>query len=234
MVQLSLSVGYYDRTLPILTGLVKPEGIELSLPPLQPGGSMGSPEADVYELPLPAMVIQRARRDTHVGLAIFPKRTFFQQLILTREDAPIERFEDFRGKSVGLLNWYQHAMGVWLRGHLQDAYGIAHEEMRWYTQRPTLYPLPETSRVSVTILPPERNQVEMLLEGDLDVLVHESAHRFLQQQSGLRRAFPDYRERESAYFQATGCFPINHTLCIRREIVEEHPWVAASLLRAFE
>src|SRR5437868_220409 len=98
--RLSLSCGYYDRTLPLLLGLVKPDGIDLDLPPLRPGSSMGSPEADVFELPLAAMIIQRARRDTHVGLAIFPKRTFFHQLILTRRDRPIERLEDLRGKNV--------------------------------------------------------------------------------------------------------------------------------------
>jgi len=232
--RLSLSCGYYDRTVPLLAGLVKPEGIDLDLPPLQPGGGMGSPDADVYEMPAAAMIIRRARTNSHIGVAVFPKRTFFQQLILTRRDAPLERFEDLRGKNVGLLNWYQHAMGIWTRGHLQDAYGIAPEEMRWFTQREMPYPLAESSPVQITVLPPEVDQVQMLLDGRIDVLIHESAHRFLRQHPRLRRMFPDHREGEIAYFRQTGCFPINHTLCVRREIIESHPWVAGALLRAFE
>jgi len=87
--------------------------------------------------------------------------------------------------------------------------------------------------VSIT-MDGERSQVQMLLDGELDVLIHEQAHRFLKEEPRLRRAFPDYRDREAAYFQNGGCFPINHTLFIRREIVEANPWVAGSLLRAFE
>jgi 4,5-dihydroxyphthalate decarboxylase len=231
--RLSASLGYYDRTLPILTGLVQPEGIELALPPIRPGNTMGSPEADLYEMPVPAFIIRRARVDSHVGLPIFPKRTFFQQLLLTRRDAPVERFEDLRGRNVGLMNWYQHTIGVWLRGHLTDAYGIRPEELRWFTQRETAYPLEPSQSVSITVRP-ESDQVQMLLDGEIDVLLQEQAHRILREQPSLRRVFPDFKERETAYFRATGCFPPNHMLCIRREILEANPWVAGSLLRAYE
>ena len=48
--KLSISCGSYDRTLPLLDGRVKPEGIELVIvPTLRPGSPMGSPDADMYE-----------------------------------------------------------------------------------------------------------------------------------------------------------------------------------------
>jgi 4,5-dihydroxyphthalate decarboxylase len=36
------------------------------------------------------------------------------------------------------------------------------------------------------------------------------------------------------YYRRTGIFPIMHITAIKREIVEQHPWVPASLQRAFQ
>jgi 4,5-dihydroxyphthalate decarboxylase len=39
---------------------------------------------------------------------------------------------------------------------------------------------------------------------------------------------------EIAYFEKTGIFPIMHTVLVRKDIVEAHPWVARNLLTAFQ
>jgi 4,5-dihydroxyphthalate decarboxylase len=234
MVRLSLSCGVYDRTLPLLLGLVKPEGIDLELPPLELGRGMGAPEADVYEMPAPGFIIRRAREDTHRALTTFVRRTFFHQLILIREDSDIRGLADLRGKRVGIMNWYQHAMGVWLRGHLQEAFGIAPEEIAWTTDRPNAFPMPDSSRAQIAIKPQDVTQPELLVRGELDAIVHEQAHRFLAEHPSLRRLFPNHRDHEAAYYRETGCFPLVHTLVIRKEIVAAHPWAAGSLVRAFE
>ena len=50
----------------------------------------------------------------------------------------------------------------------------------------------------------------------------------------IARLFPDYVERERAYFQETGIFPIMHVTTIKQEIVDRYPWVPMMLCRAFE
>jgi 4,5-dihydroxyphthalate decarboxylase len=234
MVRLSLSCGVYDRTLPLLLGMVTPEGIELDVGPLALGRSMGSPDADVYEMPVVGMIMRRAREDNHRALPIYPKRTFFHQLVLTREDSKLSSLGDLRGKRVGIMNWYQHAMGVWLRGHLQEGYGIRPEEIVWTTDRANAYPMPETSKVQINLTPEGTNQVELLLKGELDAIVHEHAHHFLTEHAGLRRLLPDHRGHEATYYHETQCFPINHVLVIRKELAEAEPAIADALLRAFE
>jgi 4,5-dihydroxyphthalate decarboxylase len=50
----------------------------------------------------------------------------------------------------------------------------------------------------------------------------------------IARLFPDFRAVEKAYFKKTGIFPIMHVIGVRRSLVEAHPWLGASLYKAFE
>jgi 4,5-dihydroxyphthalate decarboxylase len=120
-----------------------------------------------------------------------------------------------------------------LRGHLQEAHGIAPEEVDWTTERPNVFPMPDGAKVRIAIRPENTTLIELLVRGELDAVVHEQAHTFLAQQPSLRRLLPDHRVVETDYYRATGCFPAVHGLVIRREIVAEHPWVPESLIQAF-
>jgi 4,5-dihydroxyphthalate decarboxylase len=233
-VRISLSCGYYDRTIPILGGAVQPEGVELVLPPFKPGAGMGDPEADLYELPLPTLALHRLQSDTHIGIPVFPTRRFFQQLIVTRRDSPIQRLEELRGKRVGVMRWYQHGTAVWLRGYLSDVHDISPSEIAWFAEEPSLYDRDEATGAPITYIGKDRSVLDMLLAGQLDAVVHEWTHQWLGTYPQLRRLLPNHKEAEAAYFKETGCFPIIHALFIRREIVDQNPWVPGSLVRAFD
>ncbi len=195
---------------------------------------MGTPEADVYEMPIVAHIIYRTRIHTHTGIAAITKRNFFQQLVITHRDSAIRTLEDLRGKRVAQMGWYQHSMAVWLRGHLSDRFGIDPSEISWFTERPSLYDLDESAKAPITVVQDGRSHLQLLLDGDVDALIHEAAHQYVTRHLELRRVLSNYKEEETTYFRETDCFPLNHALVIRREIVDEHPWVAGSLLRAFD
>jgi 4,5-dihydroxyphthalate decarboxylase len=179
------------------------------------------------------MIIQRARTDTHRAIAVFPKRTFFHQLLMVRTDSPLHGLEELRGARIGLMNWYQHAMGVWLRGHLRERFGIMPEELEWTTERAMSYPLTGPGQPAIKVIQGEPTLVQRLEAGEIDLFVHENARRILAEHPSLRRLIPDHKEAETAYYAATGTVPLNHVLCIRKEIVARDPWVARSLVDAF-
>ena len=57
---------------------------------------------------------------------------------------------------------------------------------------------------------------------------------FLAQKPHIRRLFPDYKQAEKDYYARTGIFPIMHTLAMRKDVYERHPWAAKSLYDAFK
>jgi 4,5-dihydroxyphthalate decarboxylase len=49
----------------------------------------------------------------------------------------------------------------------------------------------------------------------------------------VSRLFPDYRAAERDYYRKTGIFPIMHAVGVRRDVHDKHPWLAASIYKAF-
>jgi len=75
----------------------------------------------------------------------------------------------------------------------------------------------------------------MLIDGEIDAAL--SAHApdcFEHGHPDIVRLFPDYMAVEADYYRATGIFPIMHVIAIKRATVDAHPWIAMSLLKAFE
>ena len=49
----------------------------------------------------------------------------------------------------------------------------------------------------------------------------------------IQRMFADHAAQEKDYYRRTRIFPIMHLVVLRRDIYEQHPFVATSLYRAF-
>jgi 4,5-dihydroxyphthalate decarboxylase len=81
----------------------------------------------------------------------------------------------------------------------------------------------------------DRSLNEMLLAGDLDAVMSAHPPRAFEDGSGeIVRLLPDFLQREEEYWRGTGVGPIMHVIAIRAATLRAHPWVAASLYRAFE
>jgi len=81
---------------------------------------------------------------------------------------------------------------------------------------------------------PNQTLSEMLADGELDGLyAPRTPSTFVSRPKDVRRLFQDYAEVERAYYSRTKIFPIMHVVVIRRDIYQDHPWVAQSLYKAF-
>ncbi len=48
-----------------------------------------------------------------------------------------------------------------------------------------------------------------------------------------RAPVPDFKQTEIEYYGRTGIFPVMHTIAMRRDVWEAHPWAARALHKAF-
>ncbi|HET6153973.1 MAG TPA: hypothetical protein VFE15_13550 [Marmoricola sp.] len=191
-------------------------------------------EFDVSEVSFGAFLSIHARRPgDFVAIPAFPHRRFRHSFVFVGEKSPISSITDLNGKRIGLRTWTNSA-GVWTRGILQDQNGLDLRSVEWVIQDADtagMENLPEGFPISQ--VEPGRSVVEMTCSGEIDALIYPETPDVLGAPGGLRRLFEDPRWAEIDYFKATGIFPIMHTVALRREIVEENPWLPYETLRAF-
>ena len=240
-----------DRTAYVLNGRVQPAGITLLTTPLHASEmfwrQLKFAEFDVSEMSVSSLVIATSNGNTDwVALPIFSMRHFFHTTILVRNDAGIEQPADLRGKRIGVPE-YQQTWAVWSRGILADEFGVQPSDMTWYMER-----TPEQSHggatgftappgVELHYIPRRTNMGEMMVNGELDAtLLYLTSTNLidrsridLEARSDIRTLFPDPAAEAKRFYAKTGLYPINHTVVVRRSVLEKHPWVALNIYDAF-
>ncbi len=137
---------------------------------------------------------------------------------------------------------------------MQAEYGLKPEDMIWYQERGEHFSHTGASKEAGLILPPNiklnHTKVDfnaMFLKGELDATMSLNLRMTKGLVSGVDRnrvdlsgnpdivtLFPDPRQEAIRFFKKTGIFPPHHVTVVRESILEEHPWVAISLMEAFE
>ena len=239
-VPVTLACGAYDRTLPLALGNVRPQGIDLTYLPMQPEEVFWRmtrhAEFDAAEMSMSSYLVRRSRDDDAlVAIPVFTSRMFRHSCVWVNADSGVERPEDLKGKRMGVPE-YQVTAVVWIRGFLEDDYGVAPSDMHWFQGgliQPGRVEKLAVSPPGVDIKPisPDRTLSDMLASGELDALMAPRAPSTYDGKR-VRRLFPDFRAVEADYYRRTGIFPIMHAVAIRRDLLHQYPWVARSLYDA--
>lgn len=236
--QLTLACGDYDRTHALADGSVQPEGIELNFVPLSAGEifwrMLRHEEFDVSELSLSAYLLGLSRGDTRfVAIPVFPLRMFRHEHFWVNTEAGIEKPKDLKGKRVGIPEYHMTAL-LYIRGMLQHDYGVLPEDITWLRSRIERVTLQLLPNIRIEDIGPDRALGRMLEQGEVDAAAGTRPPRGLQRSSAhVRRLFGNVREVQLDYFRRTGIFPIMHVVAMRRELYEQHRWMAQSLCKAF-
>ena len=242
--RLSLACSDYDRTLALKDGTVGPEGIELTYLTLPVEETffrmLRHREFDAAEMSLSSYTLSLLGEDPWlVAVPVFPSRAFRHSGVFVSRAGGVERPEDLPGKVVGVPE-YQVTAAVWIRGILAEHYDVPVESVSYRTgglqvaEREEKLPLDLPDGVDVRPLGGGRSLSEALTAGEIDALYTPRApSSWVRRDPGVRRLWPDAATAEAAYFAETGIFPIMHTLVVRRELQERHPWLARSLYKAF-
>jgi 4,5-dihydroxyphthalate decarboxylase len=236
---LSLTCGDYEITRPLAQGLVEPDGIELTV--LTDPASRDrhwrlarNAECDLGEFNACAYFMARERGHPYIALPIYPHRRFRHGFVFINTGKGITQASDLRGGRIGCYGGFQPAACVWLRGLLEEFFGLPHREVTWVVPPLPEIPFTPPQGLKIEVLPQGQSLDDMLAQGEIDAMLAPSFPApFLRGDKRVARLFPDFKAREIAYYRQTGIFPIMHLLMIRESIVERHPWVAANLAYAF-
>ena len=241
--KLTMACGPYDRTDALRDGSARPQGIDLNYLAIQLPTDIFAPMVydhafDLAEMSSAVYLTLRTRRDfPFLAIPVFPSRLFRHGFIFVNDQAGIRVPKDLEGKRVGLPS-YGHTAAVWIRGILQDEYGVSPESIHWYIGGIDGPPVPDPSdllperELTVHRLTRDQTLSQMIESGELDAVMGARVPSGFGKSDRIRRLFPNYREVERDYYQRTSIFPIMHTIVIKEELYQAHPWIAQDIYAA--
>jgi 4,5-dihydroxyphthalate decarboxylase len=244
-VELTIACWDYDRTRALREGTVAVEGCDITMLSLSPEEAFfrafRHAEFDASELSFSSYMMATSRGTCpYVAIPVFPSRVFRHSGIYIRTDRGIKAPADLKGRRVGIPE-YQVTAAVWIRGILEDEYGVKPSDLDWHSGgmeesgRHEKLRLDLPGDVRMTAIAPGKTLSAMLEAGEIDAIIGPRVPScFDRGAPNVARLFPDFRSVEKAYYKKSGIFPIMHVIGVRRSLVEAHPWLGASLMKAFE
>lgn len=244
MLDLTLACGNYDRTRAIMDGRVRIEGCNINYIPLEPEEvffrAARYEEFDIAELSFNSYILQTSCNESrYIGIPAFVSRCFRHSMIYIRTDRGIREPADLKGRRVGVPE-YQLTALVWMRGILEEEYGVKPSDIHWRSGGQEQPGRKERARISLPKeidlqpIPEGETLVSMLIAGKLDaVMTARAPSCFHNGAPNVDRLFPNHRDVEKAYYRKTGLYPIMHLVGIRKALVDRYPWLPASVFKAF-
>src|ERR1700680_3834583 len=120
---------------------------------------------------------------------------------------------DLNGRKVG-VRAYTPTTGAWVRGFLQEDYGVDFRRVQWitfedphvaeYTDPPWVHPAPEGKQL-----------LQMLLDGEIDAAIFGSEN---PDGTAFKPLIPDAAEVAARWAEKHGGVPINHMMVIKESI----------------
>jgi 4,5-dihydroxyphthalate decarboxylase len=236
--KLSMTCALYDRTQPLIDGRVRARELELDIHvnsddrTRQRDARAG--KFDIAEFFTGIYIADLEQQSLGLSaMPIFVKRMFRHSYIYVNKRAGIRAPTDLNGKRVGLQTWFT-TTALWVRGILEEQYGVDLGSITWvanWAEQIGRWQPP--SWLKLEIAPEGARLHDLLTSGAIDAAIStETWAPFDNPEIGF--LLPNYAEEERSYFRKTGFFPIQHTLVIKKSVLEKHPWVAMSLFDAWQ
>ncbi len=244
-VKLTFASGLYDRVLPLFTGDVKPDGIDLEFVRIDAPREIfdrmaGKAEFDLAEFSSSEFISRYSQGDrTFVAIPVFPSRVFRHGMISINKKSGVRVPKDLEGRRVG-VPLYTMTAAIWIKGHFQHQFGCDITKIKWVQGsinetgahgEPTLMPL--TRPVDIVNKPDGVSLGDMLEAGEIDAVIGTSLPNAIKTNPDIVRMFPDYKNIEKELWIKDRIWPIMHLIAIKREAYEANPFIAQSLYDAF-
>lgn len=229
----------YDRTRALIDGRVPNAKKPFRFLPMSSTEStersFGTGELDGAEVSYSAYLtrLNEGKRD-YVALPVHVSRAFRHGAIFTHGENSLTSPAELAGKRIGMPN-YRHTTPIWLRGILQDEYGVDWRAVRWSVNTPEGIPAGAARPPVIETIRPGESLWNMLANKKLDAVI--SMQRPPAEFTRTHQIMPlirDYESTERRYHADTGCFPVMHVIAIRAALLNHEPKVVRGVYQAFD
>lgn len=229
---LRAAIASYPHAVALKDGRVRSDRLRLDFEEVQPvtrafRRMVRTLDFDMCEIALTTLAQARAYAKPITGLPVVLMRGFHHGALVCRRDSPIKGPQDLVGRRVG-VRAYSQTTGVWVRGILQNDYGVDPARITWVTAEDAhvleYHDPPNTLRLT-----PGQDLAGMLMHGEIDAGIALTGLDPAQ----VRTVIPDADRVAADWFQRTGAYPVNHVVCVRRALLDEHDWLEAELMTLF-
>src|SRR5262245_40004581 len=244
-VALTIAIADYPQTAAVKSGSIPIDGVDAEFVTVKPQIAafrrmVRQVEFDVCELAPTTYIIARAYGAPFVALPIFVQRRFHHGGLLVRPDAGITIPKDLEGRKVG-VRAYSVTTGVWTRAILIEEFGLDTSKVTWVVddeEHVTQLQLPS----NVVRAPENTSLAEMMASGELAAGFEGNAGvgRTGAPTGGWQTVKADYPDLfqdperlEEEWYKRTRIYPMHGTIVVKDSVLKAHPWIAASLFRAF-
>ena len=225
-------LGDYPVTLPIKQGQVPSDLVEFEFADIKVANTGFKPlvrdaKFDLGELAIVTYLQAKAYNKPYVLIpALVVARAQHHTIAYNSERGELKP-ADLVGKRVG-VRAYSVTTGVWVRGMLQQQFGVDLDKVHWVTfEDPHVAEYSDPSFVERA--PAGKNLVQMLLDGEIDAAVVGDK----LPDPRLKTLIPDVEAASRAWADKHGV-PINHMLVIRSELSRTRPDLVREVFRIFK
>jgi 4,5-dihydroxyphthalate decarboxylase len=220
----------YPNTLPLKRGEVESSRIAFAFSDIKPANRFFKPmvrelKFDVSELAIATFVQAKAYGKPLVLIPATVMGRFQHGAILCNAARPLAPAE-LVGKRVG-VRAYSQTTAVWVRGILENDYGVDLGKVRWVTFEDghvAEYREPD----GVERASGDKNLLKMLRDGELDAAIYGAD---LPKDPALRSLIPDADSAARTWFARHKVVPINHMVVVTEKLARSDPQAIMEIYR---
>lgn len=231
---LRIAIGDYPHTLPLKRGEITSPWLTLDFVEAKPMHTAFKP-----------MVREHAFDASEMALVTYLQATAYRKGLKLLPAAMLARFQhgavlynsergtlapgDLAGKRIGVRS-YSQTTGVWMRGILQNDYGVDFSGVQWVTFEDG-HVAEAKDPPGVIRAKPGQDITQMLLDGELDAAIYGAA---MPKDARLKSVVADPDAEAKAWYAKHHLVPVNHMVVVTDELARARPEAVAELYRLLE
>src|SRR3974390_1462625 len=234
VITVRIAIGDYPHTLPLKRGEIVSPWLKLDFIEVKRMYRALKPmvREHAYDASEMALVTYFQATDHHKGLRLLPAAMLarFQHgtMLFNSERGKLTP-KDLPGRRIG-VRAYSQTTGVWIRGILENDYGIDLGGVQWVTFQDG-HVAEARDPSGVIRAKPGAEMTQMPVDGGLDAAVYGAA---LPKDAPLQSVIPDPDGAAHAWYEKHRLVPVNHMVVVTDEFARSSPKAVAELYRLLE